>query len=353
MSSQHPKLPQRFFVSGYTKATPTPQPQGISTCTLEPQSGAMHVLHNQESAINPSYLARFETQLFAVEENPADEQPAVATFDVGPAGDLSFTGRTPVPGDAPCHLSLDSSGRLLPVACYNSGNVVLYSLEQGDLVQQQAVQHEDTRTQTRDPHAHQAVFGPDGKTLFVTDLGLDEIRSYRVRLGQLEPQQVTRFTAGSGPRHLAFHPSGDYAFVVGELDSSLTLLRHSSGILEPLMTESLLPEPSGRSAAAAVRVAPSGRFVYASNRDLDRGGKDGIAIFRFDEAGKRLTRTAFVPSGGHLPRDFALTPDGQMLIVAHQGSHKLTSFWVDDASGGLEPTGETLELHQPVCVLMD
>ena len=353
MNSQNTRPLQRFFVGGYTQRNPTASPQGISTCTVDPQSGAMRVLHTQSHASNPSYLARFGRQLFAVEENSAAEGAAVATFAIGSAGDLTFTEHTPVPGDAPCHLSLDSSGRLLPVACYSSGTVVLYGREGRSLTQQHAVQHTDTQIPPRDPHAHQAVFGPDGSTLFVTDLGLDEIRSYSVRAGALEPQTVTRLAAGSGPRHLTFHPSGDYAFVVGELDSSLTLLRHRQGMFEPLTTVSLLANPTGQNAAAAVRVAPSGRFVYASNRDLGAQGNDGIAVFHFDEAEKTLTRTAFVSSGGHLPRDFALTPDGKGLIAAHQGSNTLVSFWVDDSDGSLEATGETLALHQPVCVLMD
>ena len=124
------------------------------------------------------------------------------------------------------------------------------------------------------------------------------------------------------------------------------------GCSSPCEALPLLPDPSGRNAAAAVRVAPSGRFVYASNRDLDAQGNDGIAVFAFDEAAGRLTRTAFVPSGGHLPRDFALTPDGTGLVVAHQGSSTLVSFRVDETSGVLTATGETLALHQPVCVLM-
>ncbi len=344
---------QRFFIGSYTRPTPTAAPQGVTTCVLDTRSGAMRVGHVFGDVVNPSYLARHGTRLYAVKECSADDQPAVYSFSVTAAGRLELTHSASVPGDAPCHLGLDPSGRALVVATYSSGHVVLYSADEaGALHERQSVQHPRYQHPSREPHAHQAVFDPEGATLFVTDLGLDEIRSYRLEATRLEPAAITNLPAGSGPRHLAFHPSGDYAFVLGELDSSLTLVRHKNGILEPLGSVSLLPCAGGENAAAAVRVAPSGRFVYASNRDLQGEGNDGIAVFGFDAASETLTHTGFTPSGGHLPRDFALTPDGRLLVVAHQGSNTLVSFWVDETSGKLEATGETLELYQPVCVLM-
>ena len=178
----------RFFVGGYTEPSPTPQPQGVSTCLLDPASGAMRVQHTQSGVINPSYLARRDGYLLAVKEVASAENPAVLELEIGAAGTLTLSGSSDVPGDAPCHLACDPGGRFFVVACYSSGNVVLYTpLPGGALSERQIVQHHDTDAlpprPARDPHAHQAVFGPDGNTLFVTDLGLDEIRSYRLGAG--------------------------------------------------------------------------------------------------------------------------------------------------------------------------
>lgn len=345
---------QRFFVGGYTAPSTPVHPQGVSTCELDLRSGAMRVRHTFADVVNPSYLTHRDTRLFAVKETSAAETPTVSSFQVGEAGALTPIDSAEVPGDAPCHLSLDPSGRWLVAVTYGSGHVGLYAAQpEGTLHPRQLLQHEDRSGQGRAPHAHQAVFGPDGQ-LFVTDLGLDEVRRYRfdAEKGHLEPETFISLPPGSGPRHLAFHPSGRHAFVLGELDSSLSLFRYHDGQLERLQTVSLLADPSQRGAAAAVRVAPSGRFVYASHRDTEGQGNAGIAVFAFDEARERLVRTAFFPSGGRLPRDFALTPDGRLLLAAHQDNDRLVSFWVDTEDGRLEPTGEGLELHQPVCILM-
>lgn len=346
---------QRFFVGSYTRPTPTAAPQGVTTCSLDTRSGALHAQHVFSDVVNPSYLALAPQQarLYAVKECLADARPAVYSFSLTAEGVPKLSHSVSVPGDGPCHLGFSPSGRALVVATYGSGHVVLYSDDEAGVLQErQSVRHPSYEHPSREPHAHQAVFGPDGVTLFVPDLGLDEIRSYRLGADRLEIAAVTKLPTGSGPRHLAFHPSGEYAFVVREHDSTLTLVRHQGGVLVPLGSVPLLPHPGGKNAAAAVRVAPSGRFIYASNRDLQGAGNDGIAVFRFDAPSETLTRTSFTPSGGHLPRDFALTPDGRLLVAAHQGSDRLVSFWVDEASGALTPTGETLELYQPVCVLM-
>ena len=135
--------------------------------------------------------------------------------------------------------------------------------------------------------------------------------------------------------------------MLNELDSTVSVFRHQEGGLELLDTVSTLPEFTGETTAAALRIHPSGRFLYASNR-----GHDSIAVFAFDEAAARLSPLQHAPTGGKIPRDFALDPAASLLIAANQQTNTLLSYRLDADSGLLEPTGQRLELGTPVCIVM-
>ena len=244
-------MSQIFFVGTYTKGdfgAYRAQGEGIYTCRLELDSGTMEVLHCNEDVINPTYvtLNKAKTHLYAVQETGVADTPSVHAFTIDDDCSLSHLNTQGMTGEGPCHLMLDEDERFLAVANYGSGNVVLYPVQESGSVGEQldSVQHEGSgpnASRQEGPHAHATVFGPDG-TLFVADLGLDEVKSYRVNDSGLEPHSSAKTPAGAGPRHLVFHPSGNYAFVLNELDSTLSLFRHRGGELELLNTVSTLPE---------------------------------------------------------------------------------------------------------------
>ncbi len=153
---------------------------------------------------------------------------------------------------------------------------------------------------------------------------------------------------GTGPRHLAFHPSGRWLYVTGELNSTLLVYAYEAndGLLREPQALALLPSGwVGENTASEVALSPDGRFIYAGNR-----GYDSIAVFRVHDDSGTVTLAGQYPTGGSFPRHFALDPSGEWLVVAHQKSDTLTTFRVDRESGVLEWTGQTAQVAAPVCV---
>lgn len=259
-----------------------------------------------------------------------------------------------MPDTWPCHLSVDAAGRWLAVAAYGSGTVALYPLDDAGAIgaATSVVQHTGRGphpTRQEGPHAHAAVFTPDGAELLVPDLGLDEVKRYRVSDdGHLTPLPPIRLAPGSGPRHLVLAQDGQVAFILNELSSSIAVAIREAGYWSVSHSVPCVPDADpAQTIAAAIRLAPSGRFLYASNR-----GHDSIAVLAVDSAGDRLGLVEHVPTGGATPRDFAIDPSGRLLVVANQDSDTLLSFWIDPVSGRLQATGHALGVARPACVLM-
>jgi 6-phosphogluconolactonase len=170
--------------------------------------------------------------------------------------------------------------------------------------------------------------------------------------GKLVPhtQPWASLKPGAGPRHLAFHPSGHYVYVINELDSTMTVFAYDAerGGLKELQTISTLPQGfQGTSYCADVHVSPSGRFVYGSNR-----GHDSIAIFGVDVATGKLSCVGHEPTLGRTPRNFAIDPSGTFLLAANQDTDTIVTFRMDQQTGRLTPTGQVASVSMPVCILL-
>ncbi len=345
-------MQQIFFVGSYTHPSLSGKGQGIYTCGLEPSSGKMTLLETL-SVTNPSYLAfdKNHQYLFALEESPKELKPFVHSFRISEKFTLEPLSKQPIPGEIACHLELDKENQFLAVANYGTGDVILYGVKDGHIsAQLDAVQHQGksiNQERQEGPHAHTTVFSPDNQFLFIADLGLDEVKSYKFSTEKLELHSSFKTKPGAGPRHLEFHPNGKHAFILNELDATLVLVRYGQGTFTEVQTLTILPDNyQAETWAAAIHVSSSGKHVYTSNRI-----HDSITAFAFSENSERLETIQHVPSGGHIPRDFSLDPTGRFLITAHQKSDDLFSFWIDE-TGRLEPTGHSLKLGTPVCVKM-
>jgi len=193
---------------------------------------------------------------------------------------------------------------------------------------------------------------PDNRFALAVDLGLDQVIVYGFddSKGIFTPMLsgFAKLKPGSGPRHLAFHPNGKFAYVLSEIESSVTVFSYKAktGSFSSLQTISALPNDySGPKEAAEIAVHPLGKFLYASNR-----GHDSIAAFAIDQKKGTLKSLGQVLTGGKTPRHFAIDPTGAYLLVENQESNNIVIFHIDPASGNLTPTGQTVDVPSPVCL---
>jgi 6-phosphogluconolactonase len=252
---------------------------------------------------------------------------------------------------------VDAAGRWVLVANFMSGSVCVYPLgpdgalgEASDFVQHLGASIDPRRQ--RGPHAHSITLDPANRFAFVPDLGLDKLLVYRfdAQRGVLEPNATPwiKMKPGAGPRHLALHPQGRFAYLVNELDCTVAVLGYDArrGVFRQLQIVPTLPAGfAGESSCADIHPTPSGRFLYASNR-----GHDSIAAWRIDQRTGRLAALGHAATEGQTPRNFCVDPTGRFLLVANQDSDSVVTFSIDARSGTLRPTGEGMQVPTPVCV---
>ncbi len=348
-----------LLVGSYTDSLPHVQAKGkgVSLLHFDQTTGAISPLVMFEDVRNPTYLAlsRDRSMLYAVEEMPKDEGAGVVALHLDLAtGSMSLADRLPAHGDCPCHVALDGEERRLFVSNYVSGNLVVFELDKGgrptgafaDLQRSGKGPNPDRQ---EGPHVHQAVLTPDGDHVLVCDLGTDQVARHRLGAGLIDLLPDTVATVGSGtlPRHLVFSPNGQYVHVVHEQANTVTTHAYGDDGLSLVGEMSMLPPGfEGASSAAAIRIHPTGRFLYASNR-----GHDSIAAFELSSEEDALRPIGIFATGGKAPRDFAIDPAGRWLVAANQDSHTLTVFTTDEDTGMLTPVGEPFKTGSPVCVL--
>lgn len=355
------------YVGGYTTRGATGQPRGDGVRVFELASpvGEMRHIATVTGIENPSFLAfgPEERTLYAVRETSEELHGlpgAIFAFARDAStGRLSPLNDQPSYGADPCHIGVDPAGRFLLLANYSSGSVAAIPLgPNGELgAAGQVLQHEGAgrpNPRQQGPHAHATVLDPTGRFALAVDLGLDRVFIYRLdeRSGMLRPHvpPYTMVAGEAGPRHLAFAPDGASAYLVNELDSTISACAWDgdAGVLRIVQTISTLPAGyHGVNLAAAVRVAPSGRFVYASNR-----GHDSIALFERDATTGTLTPQGHTSCGGRTPRDFAIVPGGELLLAANQESGSIAAFAIERHTGALTPTGAVTPTPTPTCILI-
>lgn len=350
------ELPRVYFGT-YTDTTS----KGIYVGEFDLTSGRLSGVALAAAAARPSFLALHPRRpvLYAVGE-VADFQGrktgVVRAFAIEASGKLRLVNEQPSGGAGPCHVSVEPGGRCVLVANYGGGSVASFPVESDGRLGRAAsvIQHQGRGPNPRrqeGPHAHSINVDPSGRFALAPDLGCDKVFVYRLdaAAGRLVPHDppAVDLAPGAGPRHLDFHPNGRFAYVINELDSTVTALEYESaaGRLRVLASVSTLPPGfSGANTTADVHVHPSGKFLYGSNR-----GHDSIAIFAIRADGT-LQALGHQSTRGKTPRNFALDPAGQYLLAANQDSDTVVVFRIDAQTGLLSPIGEPVAVPRPVCV---
>jgi 6-phosphogluconolactonase len=281
----------------------------------------------------------------------------VSAFAVRDDGNLSLLGTVPCGGRNPVHLALDPTERYLVVSNHLSSNLaVLPVAASGELATPSQIVNlpgSPGPHRVEQPFAkpHFNPFDPAGRHVVVPDKGFNRVFVFRFDDGALSPASTpwvdTRETAG--PRHLAFHPLLPYAYVINELDSTVTAYHYASdtGKLEAFQVLSALPDTwTGNSRASGIVIDAAGMTLYASNR-----AHDSIAVFRIDPSTGRLTFVDATLSGGRTPRFFALAPGGRHLFVLNEDSDRIVTFAVEGDSGRLTDAGRSVACGSPVCMV--
>jgi 6-phosphogluconolactonase len=311
----------------------------VLVLTVDPVTGRLSRRSETQAGQCPSFLA-FHPELplaYAVDEDAA----VVRSFAIGVGGALQQIGSVDSGGAGPAYISIDRAGKHAFVANYGGGTVAVLAISETGALRS------PTQVVEAGKHPHAIAADVENRRVSVPVLGEDAVLQYAFdpARGLLEPALVPRTNApaGAGPRHIDFHPTLPVAYVVHEHSSELTAYAVAADGFTQLVTCSTLPGglPFAGNTGSDVHVAPSGRFVYASNR-----GHDSIAVFELDARGLP-SPTAHAATLGSTPRNFCLLGDGALLLVANLRSDSVTTFAVDAATGALSPLATTKGIERP------
>jgi 6-phosphogluconolactonase len=341
-----------LFVGTYTN---TCDSKGIYVFDFDTQTADYVQKTSTEKIINPSFLSVSENKKFvySVNENGAESQVSAFGFDAI-NNSIQLVNQQNSVGADPCHIINDQKNVL--VANYSGGSIVVFKKNpDGSLSEaKQTIQlfGKGINPKRQDaPHAHMVQFSPDKKYVLATDLGTDKIYVYKYNPNSdskmLTLKDKFEVKEGSGPRHLTFSKNGKFVYLLHELDASLTVFSFNDGDLKKMQqTKIIKPSFEGKISAAAIQLTPDGNYLFATNR----GSGNEIACFKVQPNGTlkfKYTRSTL----GKTPRNFAIDPDGNYLLVANQESNLVTIFRINKLNGDLLETDKTIEICAPVCLV--
>jgi 6-phosphogluconolactonase len=366
-----PTMPARtlVFAGCLNQAVPhfaTANGRGIAVYDFDDSTGTLTPLAETRDIVNPTYLAVLPGRklLYATSEVFGEPEGRVSAYRLDTAsGALTRINSQPTRGSLTAYCNTDLRAACVFVANYAhetaeelpgrhvASFAILADGALSPVVSEFAHSGSGPRSDRQSvPHGHCVVPSPDNRHAIATDLGTDELITYRLdatrgSLAECDHPSL-KMPAGAGPRHFVFHPNGLAAYVVNELDSTISRLAYLPETGTPSMIETVrgLPEDDPSCAPADLHIAADGRFLYASFR-----GSDCIATYTLDPAG-RIIATALQRTGGKSPRSFTLSPSGAHLLVANQDSDLLECFRLDPVSGCPSTRTDSVSVGTPMCV---
>jgi len=340
----HSQEKYRVYLGTYTGA----ESKGIYQCELNLKDGSLSPATLAGESSSPSFLAFHPNKKFLYAVNESDAMISGFAIDAT-NGNLTFLNSQPSQGGAPCHLIVDKAGKNVLAANYSGGSCLSIPIDAGGKLSSSSSfqQHQGPKTNGHSIHLDQA-----NKFALCCDLGLDKviIYSFDANAGTLAPHGAFDTPKGTGPRHFAWSPDGKIAYINGESNMTIIACDYDAdkGMLKQKQVLSTLPghiEAKGGSTAETV-VHPSGKFAYVSNRDP----YNSIAIFSIDPKSGVLKAVGHQDEGIRTPRNFAIDPTGQYMLVANQSGGNVIVFRIDPSTGQLTPTKSSVKVASPVCV---
>jgi 6-phosphogluconolactonase len=348
--------------------------KGIYSFDFDEASGKLESLGVAAETTSPSFLAAAPGGkfLYAVNETrdyKGEASGGVTAFSIIPkTGKLAEINKVASRGSDPCYIAFDKTGRYVLVANYTGGNVAVFPvssdghISEASSVQKDAGAPGPKKDRQESPHAHWIETSAHNRFAYVADLGLDRVLVYkfdashgtlsRGDFGGTKSSGTNDFFSATlapatGPRHVAFSSDGKFMYVLGELDSTVTVFTNNKETFRSIQKISALPTGfSGRNDAAEIAIHPSGKFLYTSNR-----GDDSIAVFVIDRTTGKLTFLQRVPVEGKEPRNFVIDPPGARLLVANENSGNIVQFKIDSGTGKLTSEGEVAKVPAPVSLV--
>ncbi len=328
--------------------------KGVYVYEFDTNTGNFTLQSESVPTDSPSYLAVSKDNKFVYTVNSDAANSAVTAFGFdAKTGKLNFLNKEKTNGVNPCFIINDD--KTVITANYSGGNVSVFDKNSDGTVTalKQLVQHEgkgpNAKRQEK-AHLHMVQFSPDHNYVLATDLGTDKVYSYAYSPNANQPLEL-KYTidvkAGSGPRHFTFSKDGKKAYLLQELDGTVSVFNYKKGNLKLIQETTVLSDGFNQSFTAAdIHISPDERFLYATNRKE----ANDISCFKILKNGKLefVSRTSTLGDG---PRNFAIDPTGNFLLVGHQFSNGVVIFKRDKATGLLTDTGKRIDLCSPVCLV--
>jgi len=329
---------------------------GIYVYRFDDRTGKLSKLTEYSGVLNPSYLAVSGDgkYLYACTESRAEQRGSVSSFKFDKTS-LTLISQQPTKAANPVYVALDKSEKWLLSGSYTGGGAAAFPLnatgEIGAVAQVLLFQDSSIRPQQKSAHIHSVNFSPDQQFVYLPDLGADKIRRFNFNRLLKEPLSQELFThtpAGSGPRHMTFHPNGKFAYCVSELSGAVTAYSLIKGVLDSIQEVELHDQPHELYSSADIHISPDGLFLYASNR----GEENNIAILRVDASTGLLSPVAYQTTEGEHPRNFVIDPTGKFLLVANEYSGDVIVFRRNPKTGLLSNTGNKIQVKGPSCLVL-
>jgi len=336
--------------------------KGIYVYRFDAATGRARRLSHTKGVCNPSFLtiAPDGYHIYSCTDSRMPGAGSLSAFDFNRGtGKLRFIDRVPSGGDNPAYVSVDPAGKWAAVANYTGGSFAVMPIgADGGLRplvgRMEFMGHGVNPARQEKSHVHSTVISPDGRYLYVQDLGLDRISIYPCNAAgpnlEGDTWTVVGTVPGSGPRHLVFSGDGRFAYLIEEMGGMVDVYGYDAGTGKLDSIQRIAAHPDtlrGSFRSADIHISPDGKFLYTSNRE-----EGTIAIFSIDKEKGTLRPVGYEPVFGKEPRNFMVDPTGNWLLVADQESDIIVVYRINRETGLLTPLERRIRVPTPTCLRM-